>query len=247
MKLNKDDTSNAMQVVIPVKSLTVAKARLSAILNSGERECLARYMLEDVLAATGSAEGVTEVFIVSSDSQVDAIAKMYGAQLIADTAGNLNGALQEAAAQLMAQGAQELLILHADVPLVTSAGIDGFIQQHRKFSGGDLRISLIAAEADGGTNALILSPPDALVPVFGKDSCRRFLQAEKKYGIDVQVVENKEIALDIDRPDDLLSLLAVSENKSKTSSYLEKINVFARFEKASGLPKQTTLLAGQVV
>ena len=247
MKLNKDDTSSAMQVVIPVKSLTAAKARLSAILNSEERECLARYMLEDVLAATGSAEEVTEVFIVSSDSQVDAIAKMYGAQLIADTAGNLNGALQEAAAQLMAQGARELLILHADVPLVTSAGIDGFIQQHRKFNGGDLRISLIAAEADGGTNALILSPPDALVPVFGKDSCRRFLQAAKKYGIDVQVVKNKEMALDIDRPDDLLSLLAVSENKSKTSSYLEKINVCARFEKASGLPKQTTLLAGQVV
>ncbi|MEH6638416.1 MAG: 2-phospho-L-lactate guanylyltransferase [Porticoccaceae bacterium] len=244
-----------MQVVIPVKSLTAAKARLSAILNSEERECLARYMLEDILAATGSAKEVTEVFIVSSDSQVDAIARTYGAQLIADTAGNLNGALQEAAAQLMAQGAQELLILHADVPLVTSAGIDRFIQQHRvqqhSKTSGNLRISLVAAEADGGTNALILSPPDALVPVFGEDSCRRFLESAKDSGINVQVVQNTEMALDIDRPDDLLSLLAISKSKTKTETktqhYLEKINVFARFEKASGLPQQTTLLAGQVV
>lgn len=225
-----------MQVVIPVKSLSRAKARLSSMLGEEERECLARCMLEDVLTALGESVEVTQVHIVSSDEQLDAIAATFAARVVPDTAGNLNGALEEALAQLMASGTTELLILHADIPLVRAADIDGFIRQYRKGQLGEgaaKAISLVPAEADGGTNALILSPPNILALVFGEDSCRRFGESAKNLNVGIQFFHNTEMSLDIDTPDDLKNLMKMqndrSENKTRTQTYLKSIDIDKRF------------------
>lgn len=232
-----------MQVVIPVKSLARAKARLSSVLEDKERENLARYMLEDVLRALCESVEVTQISIVGSDKQLNAIAETSAFQVVPDTAGNLNGALGEALTLLMAGGTTELLIMHADIPLVTGAAIDNFIRQHREGLCQKLdeaAVSLVPAEADGGTNALILSPPDVVPLVFGADSCRRFRESATGRGIDVQFFQSTEVSLDIDTPDDLQSLLKIlgdqTGHKTRTQVYLESIGIDRRLSGELDLP-----------
>ena len=249
-----------MKVVIPVKPLGQAKVRLSAILCPEERKRLALCMLEDVLGALLLATEVAEVYIVYStaaeDREVKDLADRFGVQLIDDRAGNLNGAVKLAGAQLVAEGAEGMLVFPADVPQVTAAAIDELIRQHRTARQGKLAVNLVPAEADGGTNALILSPPDVLTPVFGENSCEHFIQQARRKGLETGVFSSEEIALDIDRPDDLLRLQALLKRADrkikrmqpiKTQCYLEQIGVFERLSETRRLSRELSKqLTGEV-
>ena len=62
-----------------------------------------------------------------------------------------------------------------------------------------------------GTNALVLSPPDAIEPSFGPDSLERHVAAAEAAGVPHRVEEVPGLALDVDTPDDLAALGAELE------------------------------------
>jgi 2-phospho-L-lactate guanylyltransferase len=67
--------------------------------------------------------------------------------------------------------------------------------------------ALIIPDRHGtGTNALLLTPPDALAPAFGPDSCARHLSAAESRGISHVLADVPSLALDIDTPEDLAAL-----------------------------------------
>jgi 2-phospho-L-lactate guanylyltransferase len=57
-----------------------------------------------------------------------------------------------------------------------------------------------------GTNALLLTPPDALAPSFGPDSRKRHLAEAEQAGLQAEVVEIASLAMDVDTPEDLETL-----------------------------------------
>ena len=57
-----------------------------------------------------------------------------------------------------------------------------------------------------GTNALVLSPPDAIRPAFGEGSRDRHVAAAREAGIPFAVEELPSLALDLDTPADLVAL-----------------------------------------
>ena len=73
---------------------------------------------------------------------------------------------------------------------------------------------MIVADRHGtGTNALVLSPPDAIEPAFGPDSFARHVAAAEAAQVPHRVEEVPGLALDVDTPGDLAELAAALEER----------------------------------
>jgi len=187
-------------VAVPVKSLSRAKTRLSPALTGLERGALTLAMLEDVLDAALSVPG-WETWVVSPDEVALEIAARRGARAVPEDKPPLANAIRQVEALAKEEEAGALAILPADVPLVT---VDTLHEALRT-----LGAVVLARSADGsGTSLLLRRPPRAIPARFGPESFRRHLQLAAERDLPVAVVERPELSFDVDRPDDILTLLA---------------------------------------
>jgi 2-phospho-L-lactate/phosphoenolpyruvate guanylyltransferase len=187
-------------VAVPVKSLSRAKTRLSPALTGLERGALTLAMLEDVLDAALSVPG-WETWVVSPDEVALEIAAGRGARPIPEAKPPLANAIRQVETKAKQDGASALAVLPADVPLVT---VDTLHEALRT-----LGAVVLARSADGsGTSLLLRRPPRAIPARFGPDSFRRHVELAEARGLPVSIVERRELSFDVDRPDDILTLLA---------------------------------------
>ncbi len=187
-------------VAVPVKSLSRAKTRLSPALTGLERGALTLAMLEDVLDAALSVPG-WETWVVSPDEVALEIAAGRGARPIPEAKPPLANAIRQVETKAKDDGASALAVLPADVPLVT---VDTLHEALRT-----LGAVVLARSADGsGTSLLLRRPPRAIPARFGPDSFRRHVELAQARGLPVSIVERRELSFDVDRPDDILTLLA---------------------------------------
>jgi 2-phospho-L-lactate guanylyltransferase len=69
------------------------------------------------------------------------------------------------------------------------------------------RSALIVPDRHGtGTNALLLTPPEAMTPAFGPGSCQRHVEHAQAEKTEPEVVQVSSLALDVDTPEDLAHL-----------------------------------------
>jgi 2-phospho-L-lactate/phosphoenolpyruvate guanylyltransferase len=187
-------------VAVPVKSLSRAKTRLSPALTGLERGALTLAMLEDVLDAALSVPG-WETWVVSPDEVALEIAAGRGARPIPEAKPPLANAIRQVETKAKEDGANALAVLPADVPLVT---VDTLHEALRT-----LGAVVLARSADGsGTSLLLRRPPRAIPARFGPDSFRRHVELAEARGLPVSIVERRELSFDVDRPGDILTLLA---------------------------------------
>ncbi len=118
------------------------------------------------------------------------------------------------AGDLLTRGASTMLLLPADIPLVTKADIQALLAQHTCPG-----VSLAAAGSDGGTNALLVSPPDIIAPAFGENSCQRHSTHAREQGLEPAVLNTSGLNLDIDTLEDIHALLA-ADRECATLAYL---------------------------
>jgi 2-phospho-L-lactate guanylyltransferase len=186
--------------VVPVKDTDAAKQRLAPAVPAGLRRGLALAMLEDVLAALAEARGLAGRLLVTIDPAARHLASRYGAQCIGDGARDGHtGAVMAAARHLAAEGRGAMLTLPGDIPLVTAAEIERLIAAHRPAPS----FTIAPSHDEMGSNAIIVSPPDAVMLRFGDDSFRPHLAAARAAGIEPAIVKLPGVALDIDNPADL--------------------------------------------
>lgn len=198
-------------ILIPVKRLDEAKQRLAERLSVDDRRRLGLAMLADVLRAT---ERWRARWIVTSDPDAEAVGLAFGCRLLLDRGRGLNEALKEGAAIAKAEGVETLLILPADVPLVASEDV-------RSLFALDASVA-IAPSQTGGTNALVLTPPDAIEPSFGPNSATRHAAAAKRKGMDALMLRVASLVLDIDEPRHLAAL-ATSTSKRESVSIAKSL------------------------
>jgi len=223
----------AVAALVPVRGLAEGKQRLAAVLSAAERRELIIAMLEDVLAALCGCAAVKSVAVVTGDAAVAALAGEHGAAVLPDAAeGGLNGSLAGARAWLRTlHPAASILILAADLPLVTHA-----LLEDRVFAAGAEVV--IARSGDGGTNALLLRPPAVLPLSFGPGSCARHRAAAIAAGRSVQVIDDPDLALDLDRPADLAAHLSRAAS-GRTRHLLRRLRIHERL--AGGMPPDPVL------
>ncbi len=196
-----------LHAIVPVKHLEHAKMRLSSVLSPSERRVLVLAMLGDVLHALRAAPAVAHVSVISRDSTVLHAAAQHGAEAIVDRMHGLNEALTQAAMHVAARGAEALLVLPADLPLVTPRDVDALVAVL-----GTEPSVVFAASRDGGTNALLVRPPLALPFLYGANSLARHMEAAQQRGVRVEIVQSPGLTLDVDQPDDLTLLAETAGN-----------------------------------
>ncbi|MGH2721159.1 MAG: hypothetical protein ACRDJO_06095, partial [Actinomycetota bacterium] len=76
---------------------------------------------------------------------------------------------------------------------------------------------VVAASADGGTTALLRTPPDAIEPAFGPGSAGLHTAAALRAGRSVVLVTPPSLRLDVDRPADLERLAAAGGNRESVA------------------------------
>ncbi|MTE13025.1 2-phospho-L-lactate guanylyltransferase [Nocardia sp. CT2-14] len=166
-----------MHAVIAVKSLGLAKSRLSEGLPAKHRPRLVLAMLSDTVTATVSTPAVASVTVVTPDPVVAELVRDLGAVVHpepeadpAHTSG-LNAALAAGAAAVRhAHGPVDLLALQADLPALRPAELCDMLT-----STGHHR-SVVADHEGSGTVALLVRGGSAaLNPLFGPDSARRHI------------------------------------------------------------------------
>lgn len=190
--------------ILPVKSLGYAKQRLSDELEASPRRALMEAMFSDVLVALRRAERVDQVVVVSRDHNVQRIASGYGAMVVDDDDQGHNAAAARGIDRALALGAERVLLVPGDCPLLDPRQLDELIGRPVP------RPSvLVVPDRHGtGTNALLLTPPDALAPSFGPDSHERHAEHAAAAGVRAQTVQVPSLALDIDTGEDLTAVEA---------------------------------------
>jgi 2-phospho-L-lactate guanylyltransferase len=191
--------------VLPIKSFRNAKRRLGDAVGDGDKGVLAEAMAEDVLAALATVRGLDEVIVVTAEPAAARAAERTGASVVHDPeeAGQSAAALRGIDAAV-ARGAERVLLVPGDCPALDAEELSALLA-----GSGERRRVLIVPDRHGtGTNALLLTPPDAVVPAFGPGSLARHAALARAAGSDVRVRDVPSLGLDVDTPSDLAALRA---------------------------------------
>ncbi len=195
-------------ILVPIKNLAGAKQRLSPILNPEERCALAQAMCEDVLEALANWQRRPAVAVVTTDSYASDLAARFHFEVIPDNDSGETSAIEMATAVCRKRGAENTLVVPADIPLIDSSELQKIADSAPQ--GGAL---LVPDAAGRGTNAAWRSPGDLFPLRFGNDSFLPHLAAAKATGLPCVVLELPGIARDVDRPEDLHELAAASGDR----------------------------------
>lgn len=190
----------SLWAVVPVKPFRQGKSRLSSVLSEDERYMLNSTLFGNTLRSLTSAIGISQILVVSRDSIVLSMSREFGARTIQEEGpSNLNNALKLATGFAVMSGAQQLLVLPADLPLLNTMVVEEIIGR-----GGKFRQMVISPDRkQDGTNALMVSPADAIEYQYGPGSYKKHLAQACKKDLQIEVYQSKVLELDLDFPEDL--------------------------------------------
>jgi 2-phospho-L-lactate guanylyltransferase len=192
----------AVHVLVPLKRLDSAKARLSGALEPDERRELMRAMLAATLAAVRPVGAVT---LVSSDPEAASLSAEHEVSWWDDRGLSWNAALAAAMGEVVTEPL--VAVVSADLPLVATEDVEALV------AATPTRGVAIARARDGGTNAVSMRPPGVLVTCFGlPGSCARHADIAAAAGVPAAIVEREGLALDLDTPEDARAALAIGRD-----------------------------------
>lgn len=185
--------------IVPVKPLRRGKSRLAGTLNENERTELNRALLEHTLETLSELKEVNEVLVVSRDPLALNIARNHGARTVQeDGQPHLNTALKRATVVAQLYATRGVLVLPADLPLVTGDDIRVLLDRAVKPP-----VVVVAPDRHKkGTNALVISPAGLIEYDFGENSFQRHCELAKQAGARLEIVDLPSLGLDLDLPED---------------------------------------------
>ncbi len=197
-----------VHVVLPMRTVSGGKARLGEALDAEEREELVLGMLLHTLRVLGEWPICRRIHLVSPDPVLSAATSQTGVDVsvIRQDGEGLNEGIRLGMSAARVEGAASLLILPGDLPHLSVEALDELLiaaDAGVVAAGGGPLVAIVPSDAGGGTNALLLRPPDAIAPAFGTGSFEAHLRAAEAAGAAVQVVSDPALGYDLDTPDDL--------------------------------------------
>jgi 2-phospho-L-lactate guanylyltransferase len=189
-------------VVVLIKDFGSAKQRLQPVLGPKSRRALARRNAR--LAVRAAAAGDHVLVVAGGEGAAD-LAETWGAEVLLEPRQEgQNVAAARGIVRAVEGGAQAVLLLSSDLPLVT---IDAVREVLVSASRIEAPVAVaVPAVGRGGTNALYLRPPGAITLHFGSDSLAKFRQEAENAGVNFSVHQSDAMALDLDEPGDLARL-----------------------------------------
>jgi 2-phospho-L-lactate guanylyltransferase len=212
--------------LVPVKPLAAGKSRLAGALPREALERLGLAMLGDLVTALRAVPALGRVAVATPDPRVAREAEALGAEALLRDDPGLNPSLDAAAHELAAgsgPGLEALLVVLGDVPAAAPAELASLFDALHSLGG---RGVVLAPSRDGGTSALLRAPFDAIPNRFGPDSAAAHRAAARDARVPLRELVLPSLAVDLDRPEDALALLA-GRGAPRTRALLEELRVGA--------------------
>lgn len=186
-------------VLVPIKAFSEAKVRLAPALDPAARARLARRLAGTVLAAAAPLP----VAVVCDDDEVAEFAEGAGARVVRTERLGLNGAVAAGVAALAADGHDEVVVAHGDLPRAEGlAALAG---------AGPGVVTLVPDRRGDGTNVLVVPTGAGFEFHYGPGSFRAHRAEAERLGLEVRIVHDDRLAWDVDDPSDLRELLAETD------------------------------------
>ena len=194
---------STIAAILPAKQFETSKQRLAPQVQLGNRRALVESMFSDAMLALRRVPSIDQIFVVTSDPVAAQIASGHETIVVEDTASSHSEAAQLGIARALEMGATRALLVPGDCPLLDPTELEQLLARPVP-----ARSVLIVPDRHGeGTNALLLTPPDAMPPSFGEGSRQRHTELATAHGATPEIVHLPSLALDIDTPEDLAELL----------------------------------------
>ena len=206
--------------IVPVKPLRRGKSRLAGTLSEDERTHLNQLLLEHTLKTLTDLREIEQILVVSRDPAALSLARDHGARTVRETSGSpqLNTALTRATVVAQVYATRGVLVLPADLPLMTPDDILSLIKRATKPP-----VVVIAPDRrEEGTNALLISPAGLIDYDFGPGSFKRHCERARQAGARLEVVTLPSLGLDLDLPEDLEEVLKLEGLDFEELSVLEE-------------------------
>jgi len=209
--------------ILPVKSFGAAKQRLMPALAPGSRQALAQAMFTDVLTSLRRVEALDSVAVVTADPVAGAAARGEGVLVLRDAAqAGQSAAAAIGIAHALGEGFERVLLVPGDTPLLDPGEVASLLAAPRP-------VSIVPDRHGTGTNALVLSPPDAIAPSFGPGSLKRHVAAAEAVGVSSAVEKVPSLMLDVDTGADLAALkAALAERRGHAPATREALRRLSR-------------------
>ena len=130
-------------------------------------------MFSDVLAALRHAKRVDAIAVVTSDYTAETLSLELATVLPDDAQAGQSDAAEIGIGHAIAAGYERALLAPGDTPLIDPGDIDLLLDRSAR---DGLAVAIVADRHGTGTNALVLTPPDALRPAFAQTSPLRVTQ-----------------------------------------------------------------------
>lgn len=192
---------SSLWAIVPVKPLRRGKSRLSGVLTEEERTLLNYTMMANTVRVLKSVPEIHQVLVISRDPGALALAREFDARTVQEDqkGSDLNIAIKRATVVAQLYGAQSVLILPADLPMLNKESVQGLIRK-----AGKPPVVVIAPDRrQEGTNGLLISPAGLVDYQFGAKSLNLHIQQAQKYRVRVELFNDPAFALDLDVPEDL--------------------------------------------
>ena len=206
--------------IVPVKPLRRGKSRLAGTLSEDERTHLNQLLLEHTLKTLTDLKEIEQILVVSRDPAALSIAQKQGARTVREAAGSpqLNTALTRATVVAQVYATRGVLVLPADLPLMTPNDILALIERATQPP-----VVVIAPDRHKkGTNALLICPAGLIEYDFGVGSFQRHCKRARQAGARLEVVTLPSLGLDLDLPEDLEEVLKLEGLNIEELSIMEE-------------------------
>jgi 2-phospho-L-lactate/phosphoenolpyruvate guanylyltransferase len=207
--------------ILPVKRFELAKTRLREELAPTQLRRLAEAMVVDVLDTLLATAALHGVVVVTNEPSVAAVASDHGASVLADP----SESGQSAAALVgihhaLTNGYERALLVPGDCPALDQEALRTLLER----AAPPPAVTIVADRHGSGTNALLLTPPDAIEPAFGPDSFERHRRLASTANAAWHTELLPGLLLDIDTLADLDELRsALAHRTTRTSAVLDAI------------------------
>jgi 2-phospho-L-lactate guanylyltransferase len=190
----------ALWAIVPVKPLRRGKSRLSGVLSPEERNDLNRRLLTHMLETLSAIPEIEQILVISRDQAALSLAREHGAMTVLENgAPELNVALARATIVVKNYATRGLLIVPADLPLISPEDINAMLD-----IAVDPPVVVLAPDhRQQGTNALLVCPVGLIEYDFGPGSFQRHCERALQAGARLEILELPSLALDMDMPEDL--------------------------------------------
>jgi 2-phospho-L-lactate guanylyltransferase len=200
--------------IVPLNMLRLAKSRLASVLGAADRGRLALWLLEQVCDALSRSGAASHVAVVSPERAVVRWAEEHELSGLEQRVGDLNAAVELGRAWGTARGADALLVLLGDLPLLAPEDVRALCDLAADLrNDGDADAArgavVLAPDRSGqGTNGLVLAPPGDMPFAFGQGSYARHAALARERHLATGLYISPRTAFDVDTPADLAELTA---------------------------------------